>query len=164
LIRTVKFYVLLLITICTGAVVGCSEGKRPFVLGSVCLRDAQGLAEFRDVLQSIAVSEHSEFIDTSRRANEELKAIGKSRSPSGAPAVNMGIELKGGGVMMASNLGLPGYQVGVGFSEGSNARKAHEFAARALAKIQAKWDVAFVQDPAKSGIRPSADCPPVDRN
>jgi hypothetical protein len=149
---------LLVLIACVAAVGGCGEGQRPFVIGSMCLRDARGLEEFKRVVESIAVEEGGDFVDGSARTDEELRDIGKPRDVSWAPAVNMGVELSRGVGMTAGNLGLPGYQVGVGFTAGSNPQKAHEFAARALAKIQSKWEVTFVPNPAESGILPSTTC------
>jgi hypothetical protein len=56
----------------------------------------------------------------------------------------------------ATNLGLPGYQVAMGFSAGSNATEAQEFANRTLLRIRQRWLVKSV--PAGAGAKPMADC------
>jgi hypothetical protein len=58
----------------------------------------------------------------------------------------------------AGNLGLPGYQVALGFSEGSNPSDAHRFAQMVVSKLEEHWHVEIVPDPAKSGALPMKNC------
>ena len=149
---------------------GCGPGKRPFLLATVCLRNANDLADFAHLMRSIAQREGGEFIDGSAETQRELEAIGKSLESSGlrfdrphiSRAFNIGVRLGDGVGLMAGDMGTRGYQVVVGIGEGSNPQKAHEFARNVLAEIKERWRVELVPDPEHSGAFPMDDCVPDD--
>jgi hypothetical protein len=70
----------------------------------------------------------------------------------------MGIDLGHGVGVTVSNLGLPGFQVALGFSEGSRPREAQRFAETVIRKLEARWRVQTVPIPAESGARPMSGC------
>ena len=72
------------------------------------------------------------------------------------PIILLRIERGNGAGLTATNLGLPGYQVGVGFTEGDDALWAHGFANRVLDRLKSKWHIEYV--PAKEGAFPLRGC------
>lgn len=61
------------------------------------------------------------FIDNSAQTQADLQRIGVNSPPfpEGEPLINMGINGPGGVGVTAGNLGLPGYRVALGFTEGT---------------------------------------------
>jgi hypothetical protein len=140
--------------IATGALCGCAQGKRPFLLVQLCFRDDQELADFTHLLQSIAYSEGMEYIDYSgptERGLAVLNAPGRL-----APVINVSLKGSNGIGLGVGNLGLPKYQVAVGFSEGSRAAEAHRFADSVVGQLKARWHVETV--PGGRGALPIANC------
>ena len=138
---------------------GCGQGKRPFLIAQVCLRNADDLSAFAREMQSIARSQASRLIDRSAESQKQLETIGHPfEGARTKPIVNLGVELRDGVGLMVGNLGLPGYQVAVGFSEGSNAPAAHQFAQTVVKKLEEHWHVEIVPDPGKSGALPMRNC------
>jgi hypothetical protein len=70
----------------------------------------------------------------------------------------MGFYRRDGVGLTVTNLGLPGYQVAVGFSEGSNSVDAHRLAQMVKSKLAEHWHVEDVPNPATSGAFPIANC------
>ena len=68
----------------------------------------------------------------------------------------MGVEYKGGMGLTAANLGLPNYQVVVGFSDGPNPVEAHRFADLVIKALEEKWRVEIVPD--GRGALPLTNC------
>jgi len=56
----------------------------------------------------------------------------------------------------AGNLGLPGYEVALGFSEGSSGAEAREFANKVVKRLEQHWQVEIV--PAGTGAKPMGGC------
>lgn len=140
---------------------GCGpvHGKRPFLIAEVCLKSADDLAAFRREMQSVAQSQNAAVIDRSTSTQMELDAGGHSREGGRtAPAVNLGIKRGDEMLVMVGNLGLPGYQVALGFSEGSNPTEAHRFADTFLREVEARWHVEIVHNSAESGAGPMKEC------
>lgn len=139
----------------TGALCGCPEGKRPFKIVQLCLGDQKNLTQFANILKSVAQSESMAFIDGSASTARDLKEIGVKIDPS-APIINLGVERKDGMGLIAGNLGLPNYQVALGFSEGSDSAEAHRFADTVVRKVSEQWHVLVV--PAGRGALPLTTC------
>jgi hypothetical protein len=95
------------------------------------------------------------FIDGNASAERDLKAMGVKTDPS-APVINLGVERKDGMGLTAGNLGLPNYQVALGFSEGSDSAEAHRFADTVVRKVSEHWHVVVV--PAGRGALPLVTC------
>jgi hypothetical protein len=137
-----------------GALFGCTPGKRPFLTAQVCVRDAQELAQFTRAIQLIAQSEGMRFFDRSEESERELKGLHSSALT--IPTVNMSASKANGVWFVATNLGLPRYQLAVSFSEGSNPVEAHRLAEDVVRKLQAQWHVKIV--PAGRGALPIENC------
>jgi hypothetical protein len=148
----IYFAVVVTLTI---ALYGCPQGKRGFLVVQLCLNDEKNLVQFTQTLKSVAQSEGMTFIDSSTRTGQNLKTIGAEIDPS-APVINMGIEGKDGIGVTAGNMGLPNYQVALGFSEGADPPKAHRFADLVVKALDERWHVEIV--PGGRGALPLTTC------
>ena len=143
-----------------GFLEGCTAEKRPFLIAQICLASSQDLSDFTRELQSIAQLQRGRFIDRSADTKKGLAAIGyaSAERTKGSPVVNMGVDLGQGVGVTVSNLGLPGFQVALGFSEGSQPREAHRFAEAVIERLETRWRVRTVPNPAVSGAHPMPGC------
>jgi hypothetical protein len=137
---------------------GCAPGKHQFMMVQMCLTNEKGVAEFFDAMKSIAAANKMTFLDNSSDTNRELKAVGYAgrERQDGSPAINFGVLRKDGQGAFAGNLGLPGYQVALGFSEGSNPTEAHAFANMVVGRLEKHWQVHVV--PRGTGAKPIPGC------
>jgi hypothetical protein len=120
----------------------------------LCFKDDQELADFTHLLESIAYSERMVYIDNSgptERGLAVLNAPGRL-----APVINIGLHDDDGAGLGVGNLGLPKYQVAVGFSEGSKPAEARRFADSVVGQLRARWHVEAV--PEGRGALPIQDC------
>ena len=126
------------------ALSGCGTGKRPFLIAQVCLRNDQDVAAFEREMSSIAGVEGARFIDGSANTQKGLEAIDNphvNKILMSRPLVNIGFDIGEGVGVTAGNLGMPGYQVALGFSEGSNSTNAHRLANAVVGKLAEHWRV-----------------------
>ncbi len=139
---------------------GCAPGKRPFLIAQVCLSTAEEVTTFTRELKSIARSEGVKFIDNSENTQNELHAIGNPHleKTMTRPIINMGIERGHGIGLIANNVGSPGGEVAIGFSEGWNPPAAHQFAQRVIGELKQHWPIEIVPNPAESGALPMTNC------
>jgi hypothetical protein len=137
---------------------GCAQGKHPFLMAQMCLSDQHDVSAFVGELKSIASAEKFDFVDRSNDTERELKTVGYvgSERTGGSRVINVGVLRRDGMGLGAGNLGLPGYQVAIGFSEGSNAAEARNFADRVLMRLRKHWRIELV--PAGTGAKPMANC------
>jgi hypothetical protein len=137
---------------------GCAPGKRPFLQARACLKNGEGASAFASELQSIAREEGVNLIDGSAQTKKNLGTVGyvDRERKDGSSFIYVGIELGDGIGMTAGNLGMPGYQVAVGFSEGSNPARAHRFATKVINRLSSHWRVELV--PGEVGVTPMSTC------
>jgi hypothetical protein len=141
-----------------GALAGCGEGKHPFLIAQICLGDAENLATFTREMRIIAQAENMRFIEGSAETKADLAVIdpeGISHELDG-PVIHMGVERGDGMGVDAGNLGLPGYQVALGFSEGSSPDEARRFARTVVSRLARRWHVKTV--PPGVGAQPMRGC------
>ena len=138
---------------------GCAPGKHAFLIVQTCLRDERGVAMFMEELRSIATAENMTFIDNSESTAEQLEDVGHtgSQRTAGSRVINIGVQRSDGVGVTAGNLGLLGFEVALGFSEGSDAEFAHAFADRVVARLQNYWQIEVV--PAGTGAKSKGGCP-----
>lgn len=136
---------------------GCSHAKPTFLTIQFCLGSEQDSAEFKKLIRSIAHSQHLNFIDWSVETKRNLEDIG-ARSPNSTdPVIHIAIEdKKDTNLMLGGNLGLGGYQVALGFGEGSNPTEGHVLADSVIKGLKARWQVLTV--PAGRGAFPLKSC------
>jgi len=137
---------------------GCTEWKRPFLLEQMCVHDKAGVAQLIEELKAEAASRRMEFVDNSANTKRDLESVsypGRERA-DGSPVINVGIKSDDGMGATAINVGLPGYQVALGFSEGSDKLEARRFADEVIKRLEQHWRVEAV--PPGSGAMPKPDC------
>lgn len=138
--------------------VGCAPGRLPFLMVQMCLANKQGVEEFINELKSIAAAEKLEFIDNSSNAERGLNETGyvSHERTGGSRVMDIRLVRRDGMGIGATNVGLPGYQVAMGFAEGSNAVEAQNFAKRVLPRFKRRWLVELV--PPGAGAGPMVGC------
>jgi hypothetical protein len=137
---------------------GCSPAQEEFRSVQICVVDERGVAELNDLMRATAAAEHLQFIDNSAQQGSDLKAMGADKllKRDASLAIDFQIEGNGGMGVTAGNLGLPPYQVGLGFTEGSDAAKAHQLSARLIHALSQRWQVETI--PAGKGAMPMKSC------
>jgi hypothetical protein len=138
---------------------GCTPGKLPFLIVQTCLNDEAGVEAFVAKMQAIAFAEHMDFADNSEDVAQLQKNSGDSgqEKTHGSRVLHVSIRRADGVGTTATNLGLPGFEVALGFSEGSDAEFAHAFADRVMAQLSDHWK--FVIVPSGTGAKPRGGCP-----
>src|SRR5262245_9747219 len=114
MLRPGPYLVALLALAMVAGLEGCHQSKRPFVIGVVCLKDAQDLSDLTNELRTIATSESTKLGDRGAETQKELETLGHPDKERTKPAVNLSIELGDGIGLGVSNLAMPGYQVAFG--------------------------------------------------
>jgi hypothetical protein len=121
-----------------------------------CLADQADLVGLKQELKAIAQAEGMEFIDGSEAAKQGLEATDAPESMRQDPVIHLGVERRDGIGVMVASMGLPRYQVVMGFSEGSDPQKASAFADTVLKKLSRRWHLRTV--PAGTGALPLKTC------
>lgn len=151
------FAVLSLISVSV-LVEGCWSARESFLSIQMCVVDHAGVERLKDAMRAVAKSENLEFIDNSATQGRDLKAVGADKllKRDAALAIDLHIEGEGGMGVTASNLGLPPFQVALGFTEGSDATKANRLSSRLVAAISQRWHVEKIAR--GTGALPVATC------
>jgi hypothetical protein len=138
---------------------GCSSGKPPALMVQLCLQDDQGVSDFLNLMQSVAASEHMNFVDVSADTQEKLKVIHAKYAKLATPSsvINVYIESDKRLVVTADNIDLPTYQVSVDFTGGLSPVDKQRFIDVLIPKLREHWQV----DTVPAGVRPFAmkSCP-----
>jgi hypothetical protein len=111
------------------------------------------------MMRSIAVAENLKFVDGGAETQRDLKTIGAKMDKLDTPGavINIGFDRGNRNLMMGGNLGLPTYQVALGFSGDPNPSEAQHFADIVVKRLGARWQVETV--PAGTGALPMKTCP-----
>jgi len=136
----------------------CSSKDGPFLMVETCVFSDAGVSKFVNEMEHISKEHKMHFIDRSAESGREVAALnysGVERSRGGR-VVNVSAVGSDGLSFGATNLGLPHYQIVVGFSEGSDPSKAREFAGEAIRRFQQHWMMKRV--PSGAGGRPMSNC------
>jgi hypothetical protein len=109
-------------------------------------------------MRSVADAENLKFVDGSAKTGNDLKIMGADKYLKRDPslAINVGIEGDEGLGVTAGNLGLPPYQVALGFTAGSDAAKARRLSNRLVQALSQRWHVETV--PQGKGVFPMKSC------
>lgn len=137
---------------------GCNRQQDTFLQMQMCVIDQAGVAQFKSMMRTVAKSENATFIDGSAETAQTLKNIGadKSLKHDLGQHINVGIEVDGTIIVMGGNLGLPAFQVALGFGAGSDAIKAHRLSGRLIKAFSQRWHVETV--PVGQGVQPMKTC------
>ncbi len=136
----------------------CSQGQRPFLIAQVCLQSPADVDLFLAELQHLSISEKLESVDASKSTAQKLAVMGagdlvKDRA---GKVVDVLLRRKDGVGVAATNVGLPGYQVAIGFSAGADDRAASLFAERIIGVIGERWRVEAASG--EAGAKGLANC------
>jgi hypothetical protein len=141
-----------LVSIC-----GCQPGRGPFAQIQVCLGSSGEVASFKQLLQAIAAEKNLTYIDGSVETTKGLKVIGttgENMHTSGG-LIHVGLEGENG-ALIAGNMGLNLYEVGIGFGHEPNPKGAEAFADFVTLRLKKHWSVTSV--PPDRGMFPDPSC------
>lgn len=142
-----------------GLLSGCSSGKPPALMVQLCLQDDQGVSDFQNLMQSVAATEHMNFVDVSADTQEKLKDIHSQYAKLATPSSVINVYIESGSrlVVTADNIDLPTYQVSVDFTGGLSPLDKQRFIDILVPKLRVQWQV----DTVPVGVRPFAmkSCP-----
>lgn len=141
-------------------IAACGAAQRNNRIVQFCLYDTAGIDDLRSVLRSFADAQSMTFIDNSGQTEADLRQIGVASPPlpEGEPLINMGINGPSGLGVTAGNLGLPGYQVALGFTDGTNPTKGTAFADALVRELDQTWELVEVPNPDQRGAFPLPNC------
>lgn len=139
--------------------IGCTHGNRTLLQVELCLNDDQGIADFKSMMRSIAAAQNLRFVDVGAQTQRDLKVIGAKMDKLDTPGtvINIGLDRGDRNLMMGGNLGLPTYQVALGFSDEPNPSQAQQFADMVVQGLRSHWQVETV--PIGTGALPMQTCP-----
>ncbi|WP_169805684.1 hypothetical protein [Novosphingobium rosa] len=139
---------------------GCSQTTQDtFFQVQLCVIDRQGISQFKQTMRVIAQDENLQFVDGSAETGRDLKVIGADSAIRHDPAlsVNVGInDRKGRNYVLGGNLGLPAYQVALGFGAGPDPIQARRLSERLVQALSKHWHVDIL--PLGKGIVPMKAC------
>lgn len=150
----------LTLPLCAGIILlsACAKRGETFLTVQMCVHDEGGVTQLKKLMQDAAQAENLQFVDGSRETGKNLEVMGADKALKRDPslAINVGIKGDGGIYVMGGNLGLPSYQVALGFGTGSDPEKAHRLSERLVRLLSAEWDVETV--PQEKGVFPMDGC------
>lgn len=149
------FEILMLISV---LLCGCTAGEPPSKLVQLCLNNDEGVFQFKKELMAVAEARHMKFTDNGDALKNDLETVGYAeRTQKGVNLVIHVIVARADGTgISALNVGLPSYQVALGFSAGSDHAEAKRFAEEVIGRLRRHWNVEDV--PAGTGAKPSDSC------
>lgn len=109
-------------------------------------------------MRDVAQSQKLKFIDNSVQQGDDLEAMGadKTLKSNAAYAIDVHIEGAGGMGVTAGNLGLPRYQVALGFTKGPDADTAHRLSDQLIRALSQRWRIETL--PKGAGAIPIKTC------
>jgi hypothetical protein len=154
----IGFKVTLIALVLTACMSGCRPARDPFLMVQLCVVNEQGLSLFKSELQSIAQLESMKLEDLSQYTKQNLDAVGYSgpERANGGPVVNVQLVRNDGMGIGAVNLGLPAYQIALGFAARSDSPQARDIAKQVVDRLSKRWKVVAV--PSGRGALPITDC------
>jgi hypothetical protein len=149
--------VLLALAACATAL-SCAQGKRPFLIVQLCLKDRDGVALFKSEMQALAQRERLRYVDGSYATQRDLKVIGATgrNMHANGGLIYIGVEGEDGFGLEAGNLGLNDFDVAVGFGDTEPVDASRKFADRVVAQLKTHWPVSVV--PPGRGALPDPNC------
>ena len=125
----------------------------------LCVKDDRGVADFMNAMRAIAASEHMTLVDGGAQAQRDLKTTGAKFAKLATPGsvINFGIDRGKHSIVMGGNLGLPTYQVAMGFSGAEDPEEMKRFADVVVKRLAMLWPVQMVPD--GTGAFPMKTCP-----
>jgi hypothetical protein len=136
----------------------CSQGRGPLKIVQFCVANAEGVAQFKTLLQSIAKDQGLRYIDSSGSTMRDLKEIGATgeRMHTSGELINVGVEGLEGLGLSGGNMGLGPYEIAVGFSDQPDVRTAQKFADLVTSSLGRHWQLKTL--PPNTGALPDPRC------
>jgi hypothetical protein len=136
----------------------CAPGKYSFRVAQVCVIGEQGVLQLVHEMKEIANEEKMEFVDASKDTARGLDIIdfADGGRADGSAAIHVVVQRADGMGVTVTNISLPGYQMALGFSEGSNRSDAVRFADKVQNRLAQHWRVEVL--PPGSGVMPDPKC------
>ena len=109
-------------------------------------------------LKAVAAAKGMMFVDNSADTQRDLEVVGYADRyrTDGDPVFNVAVKRRDGPGVGATNLGLPSYQIALGFTEGINRVEAEKFTNEVISTLEKYW---FVEKlPAGVGATPNSTC------
>lgn len=150
---------MIVLTILSLSLMACTDGQeRPFLTAQICVQDKAGMTKLVDELKTVATAKSMTFADNSADTQRDLKTVGYAgrERADGSPVLNVATERDDGLGVGATNVGLPGYQVALGFTEGADKAETERFTNDVIANLEKHWVVERL--PAGIGALPKPDC------
>lgn len=116
------------------------------------------MAQLIDELKAVAASTEMKFIDNSEATKRDLTTVGyvgRDRT-DGSPVINVAVKRGDGLSVGAVNVGLPGYQVALGFTESSDRLETQRFVSAIIKRLEKHWEVEKL--PTGTGALPQPGC------
>lgn len=136
----------------------CLPGKDSFRVAQICLTSKETALQLVQVMKQIANEEQMAFVDGSAETARGLKIIGyddRGRT-DGSLTIHLGVHRADGMGVTIGNMGLPGYKMAIGFSEGSNPSEGNRFANKVIDRLGRLGPLEEL--PAGSRIQPDPKC------
>lgn len=141
------------------SLLACADGKEgPFLTAQLCVRNEDGLMQLVAELKAVAAAKGMMFVDNSADTQRDLEVVGYADRyrTDGDPVFNVAVKRRDGPGVGATNLGLPSYQIALGFTEGINRVEAEKFTNEVISTLEKYW---FVEKlPAGVGATPNSTC------
>jgi hypothetical protein len=140
-----------------GALSGCAGREGSFLTVQLCLKDDRGVSDFFSSMRQIAAENEMKFLDKSEETRADFDAIEKAggpRRPRG-PVIQLTVQNARGVGVTATNLGLPPYQVALGFFADRDAPGGRQFASSTIRQLSTRW---LYRVPNERGALPLPGC------
>ena len=135
---------------------GDSGSEGPFLTAQLCVRDEAGMTKLIDELRAAATAREMRFFDYSADTERSLANVGHPAREDGSPFVYVGVDGGDRLGVRATNAGLPGYQVALGFTEGRDRLEAQRFTDEVIEGLERHWQIERL--PAGTGALPQPGC------
>jgi hypothetical protein len=115
----------------------CSSGTHGFRVAKICVTNKEDALRLVHEMKQIANEEKMEFLDGSAATARGAEIIGYADPgrADGSVTIHIAVERIDGMGVTVANFGLPGYQMAIGFSEGSNRSEGTRFADKVIDRL-----------------------------
>jgi hypothetical protein len=142
----------------SGALCSCGMAQESFLTVQLCVGNEQGVATFKEIMQSIAATQKMRYVDASEATQRDLKTIGATEPNMHAAGglIVIAVEASDGLGLTAGNVGLNSFDVVLGITKGSRPVDARRFSDVVMKELQQRWVVKTL--PPRTGAFPDPAC------
>jgi hypothetical protein len=153
--RTLFILPLFLMTCCLS---NCSGAKESFLTVEMCVVNDAGINQLRKILEITARKEHLQFVDNTADAQHDMTVTSQTNRDlvEAHRLFHVAVQRSDGMGVTATNLGLPKYQVVLGFTDGADHGTAKAFADRMVMVLASQWKITTI--PPRKGATPMRNC------